>query len=63
NDFEEQAKQFLIEAIKKWYPNNFNNTHPSDPEQQQMNTFLLNKTQIFVDRPKEFASLLKYVAG
>jgi hypothetical protein len=28
-----------------------------------MTTFLLNKTQLFVDRPDEFSILLKYITG
>jgi hypothetical protein len=28
-----------------------------------MATFLLNKTQFFVERPEEFSTLLKYVTG
>lgn len=32
-------------------------------EEKEINTFLLNKTQHFIDRPIEYASLLKYVTG
>ncbi|CAF2483758.1 unnamed protein product [Rotaria sp. Silwood2] len=63
HEFEEQAKKFLIQAIQKWYPANFSNTNSLDTEQRQMTTFLLNKTQFFVDRPNEFSLLLKYITG
>ncbi|CAF4588702.1 unnamed protein product [Rotaria sp. Silwood1] len=63
NEFEEHAKNFLIQAIQKWYPTNFHNTNSLDAEQKQMTTFLLNKTQYFVDRPNEFSILFKYITG
>ncbi|CAF0736436.1 unnamed protein product [Rotaria sordida] len=63
HEFEEQARKFLIQAIQKWYPANFTNTSSLDTEQKQMNTFLLNKTQYFVDRPNEFSFLFKYITG
>lgn len=28
-----------------------------------MNTFLLNKTQYYTDRPDEYSALLKYITG
>ena len=32
-------------------------------EKQQMDTFLLNKSQFFIDRPDETSDLLKYITG
>jgi hypothetical protein len=32
-------------------------------EHDQMINFLFNKTQCYVDRPQEFARLLKYISG
>ena len=29
----------------------------------QMNIFLLNKTQFYIDRPDEYAALYKYITG
>ncbi|CAF0801098.1 unnamed protein product [Adineta steineri] len=62
-DFGAKVKSFLSEAINKWYPENFDSESSSNAEQKQMTTFLLNKTQFFVDRPEEFSALVKYVTG
>ncbi|UJR37208.1 hypothetical protein I4U23_029917 [Adineta vaga] len=61
-EFGMKAKEFLSEAIKNWYSENFDNATSIDAEQKQMNTFLLNKTQFFVDRSEEFSMLLKYIS-
>jgi hypothetical protein len=32
-------------------------------EEKEMNTFLLNKTQYYIDRPDEYLALFKYITG
>ncbi|CAF1487348.1 unnamed protein product [Adineta ricciae] len=63
HDFAVKAKEFLSNAIKNWYPENFHTDASFSTDDKQMNTFLLNKTQFFVDRHEEFSILLKYVTG
>ncbi|CAF1128328.1 unnamed protein product [Adineta ricciae] len=62
-EFEEGAKTFLREAIQKWYPENFNQDNSINIEEKEMNIFLLNKTQYYVDRSSERSMLMKYITG
>lgn len=68
---EERAKTFLSEAIRRWYPEHFQeetsintgSTFVRSLEEKEMNTFLLNKTQFYIDRSDEYTRVLNYVTG
>ncbi|CAF3689165.1 unnamed protein product [Adineta steineri] len=62
-EFEERTKSFLSEAVRKWYPENFNADNSVNIEEKEMNTFLLNKTQYYIDRSDEYSALFKYITG
>ncbi|CAF1350468.1 unnamed protein product [Rotaria sordida] len=62
-EFEERTKSFLSETIRKWYPENFNEDNSINIEEKEMNTFLLNKTQYYIDRSDEYSTLFKYITG
>ena len=48
----------------RWLHKHWTSSRPAfNLEHDQMINFLVNKTQCYVDRPHEFAQLLKYVAG
>ncbi|UJR29657.1 hypothetical protein I4U23_017205 [Adineta vaga] len=61
-EFEEQTKSFLNQTIRKWYPENFNQDNSiNNIEDKQMNIFLLNKTQFYIDRSDEYQILMKFI--
>jgi hypothetical protein len=77
-DFEERAKCFMREAIRQWYPDNFNDDSAANQgtynlhsmlmlvsigcvDEHEMNTFLLNKRQFYIERVEEHAMLLNYI--